>query len=86
MTLEESIESERLRRERDEEELQRIIDQNVHEVELAKLQKEKEERQEERKKKQKPEPPVQTFFFEIFPSSCILSYLPSICSLRVYVI
>ena len=36
------IESERLKRERDEEELQRIIDQNVHEVELAKLQEEKE--------------------------------------------
>ena len=56
MTLEESIESERLRRERDEEELQRIIDQNVHEVELAKLQKEKEERQEERERKKKQKP------------------------------
>ena len=51
MTLEESIESEKLRRERVEEELQRIIDQNVHEVELAKLQKQKEERQEERERK-----------------------------------
>ena len=49
LTLEESIESERLRRERDEEKLQRIIDQNVHEDELAKLQEER-----ERKKKQKP--------------------------------
>ena len=56
MTLEESIESERLRRERDEEELQRIIaqiDQNVHEAELAKLQKENEERQKERERKKK---------------------------------
>ena len=56
LTLEESIESERLRRERDEEELQQIIDQNVHEVELAKLQKEKEERQEERERKKKQKP------------------------------
>ena len=38
--FEESVESERLRRERDEEELQQIIaqiDRNVHEAELAKL-------------------------------------------------
>ena len=56
MTLEESIESARLRRERVEKELQRIIDQNVHEVELAKLQKEKEERQEERERKKKQKP------------------------------
>ena len=54
MTLEESIESERLRRERDEEELQRIIDQNAHKVELAKLQKEERQEERERKKKQKP--------------------------------
>ena len=55
----ESIESERLRRERDEEELQRIIaqiDRNVHEAELAKLQKESEERQKEREKKKRHKP------------------------------
>ena len=54
--FEESIESERLRREREEEELQRIIaqiDQNVHEAELAKLQKESEERQKERERKKR---------------------------------
>ena len=56
MTLEESIESEKLRRERVEEELQRIIDQNVHEAELAKLQKETEERQKERERKKKQKP------------------------------
>ena len=49
--FEESVESERLRRERDEEELQRIIaqiDQNVKEAHLAQLQKENEDRQRER--------------------------------------
>ena len=54
--FEESIESERLRRERDEEELQQIIaqiDRNVHEAQLAKLQKENEERQKERERKKK---------------------------------
>ena len=54
--FEESIESERLRRESDEEELQQIIaqiDRNVHEAKLAKLQKENEERQKEREKKKK---------------------------------
>ena len=54
--FEESIESERLRRERDEEELQRIIaqiDQNVHEAEITKLQKESEERQKERERKKR---------------------------------
>ena len=54
--FDESIKSERLRRERDEEELQRIIaqiDQNVHEAEIAKLQKESEERQKERERKKK---------------------------------
>ena len=57
--FEESIESERLRRERDEEELQQIIaqiDQNVHEAELAKLQRENEERQKERDRKKKYKP------------------------------
>ena len=57
--FEESIESERLRRERDEEELQQIIaqiDKNVHEAELAKLQRESEERQKEREKKKKHKP------------------------------
>ena len=57
--FDESIESERLRRERDEEELQRIIaqiDRNVHEAELAKLQKESEERQKERERKKKHNP------------------------------
>ena len=54
--FEESIESERLRREREEEELQSIIaqiDQNVHEAELARLQKESEERQRERERKKR---------------------------------
>ena len=54
--FEESIESERLRRERDEEELQQIIaqiDRNVHEAQLAKLQRENEERQKERERKKK---------------------------------
>ena len=54
--FEESVESERLRREREEEELQRIIahiDQNVHEAHLAQLQKENEERQREREKKKR---------------------------------
>ena len=54
--FEESVESERLRRERDEEELQQIIaqiDRNVHEAELAKLQKENEERQKERERTKK---------------------------------
>ena len=57
--FDESIESERLRRKRDEEELQRIIaqiDRNVHEAELAKLQKESEERQKERERKKKHNP------------------------------
>ena len=57
--FDESIESERLRRQRDEEELQRIIaqiDKNVHEAELAKLQKESEDRQKEREKKKKHKP------------------------------
>ena len=57
--FEESIESERLRREREEEELQRIIaqiDQNVHEAEVARLQKESEERQKEREKKKNHQP------------------------------
>ena len=57
--FDESIESERLRREREEEELQRLIaqiDENVHEAELAKLQKESKERQKEREKKKKPKP------------------------------
>ena len=52
----ESIESEKLRREREEEELQNIIaqiDQNVHEAEIAKLQKESEERQKERERKKR---------------------------------
>ena len=54
--FEESVESERLRRERDEEELQRIIaqiDQNVHDAHLAQLQKESEDRQREREKKRR---------------------------------
>ena len=54
--FEESIESERLRREREEEELQRIItqiDQNVHEAEVARLQKESEERQKERERRRR---------------------------------
>ena len=54
--FEESVESERLRRERDEEELQQIIaqiDRNVHEAELTKLQKENEERQKERERKKR---------------------------------
>ena len=54
--FEESVESERLRREKEEEELQRIIaqiDRNVHEAELAKLQKESEERQKERERKKR---------------------------------
>ena len=54
--FEESIESERLRREREEEELQRIIaqtDQNVKDAHLAQLQKENEERQKERERKKK---------------------------------
>ena len=57
--FDESIESERLRREREEEELQRLIaqiDENVHEAELAKLQRESEERQKEREKKKKHKP------------------------------
>ena len=44
--FEESVESKRLRREREEEELQQMIaqiDRNVHETEIAKLQKESEE-------------------------------------------
>ena len=54
--FEESVESERLRREREEEELQQMIaqiDRNVHEAEIAKLQKESEERQKERERKKK---------------------------------
>ena len=57
--FEESIESERLRREREEEELQRIIaqiDQNVKDAHLAQLQKENEERQNERERKKKHHP------------------------------
>ena len=54
--FEESVESERLRREREEEELQRIIaqiDQNVKDAHLAQLQKEIEDRQREREKKRR---------------------------------
>ena len=54
--FEESVESERLRREREEEELQRIIaqiNQNVKDAHLAQLQKENEERQKERERKKK---------------------------------
>ena len=54
--FEESVESERLRREKEEEELQRIIaqiDQNVKDAHLAQLQKENEERQKERETKKK---------------------------------
>ena len=57
--FDESIESERLRRERDEEELQRIIaqiDQNVKEAHLAQLQKENEDRQKEKEKKKRHQP------------------------------
>ena len=57
--FEESVESERLRREREEEELQQMIaqiDRNVHEAEIAKLQRESEERQKEREKKKKHKP------------------------------
>ena len=57
--FEESVESERLRREREEEELQRIIaqiDQNVKDAHLAQLQKENEERQKERERKKKHHP------------------------------
>ena len=54
--FEESIESERLRRERDEQELQSIIaqiDQKEKEEHLAKLQKENEDRQRERERKKR---------------------------------
>ena len=54
--FEESVESERLRREREEEELQRIIaqiDQNVKDAHLAQLQRENEERQKERERKKR---------------------------------
>ena len=54
--FEESIESERLRREREEEELQRIIaqiNQSEKDAHLAQLQKENEERQREREKKKR---------------------------------
>ena len=57
--FEESVESERLRREKEEEELQRIIaqiDQNVKDAHLAQLQKENEERQKERERKKKHHP------------------------------
>ena len=57
--FEESVESERLRREREEEELQRIIaqiDQNVKDAHLAQLKKENEERQKERERKKKHHP------------------------------
>ena len=66
--FDESIESERLRREREEEELQRLIaqiDENVHEAELAKLQRERvkrDRRRGKRKRNTNPEPPIQTFF------------------------
>ena len=54
--FEESVESERLRREREEEELQRIfaqIDQNEKDAHIAQLQKENEERQKERERKKR---------------------------------
>ena len=54
--FEESIESERLRREKAEKELQEIIaqiDQSEREAKLAQLQKENEERQKERERKKK---------------------------------
>ena len=54
--FEESVESERLRREREEEELQRIIaqiNQSEKDAHLAQLQKENEERQREREKKKR---------------------------------
>ena len=54
--FEESVESERLRREREGEELQRIIaqiDQNVQDAHLAQLQKENEDRQRERERKKR---------------------------------
>ena len=54
--FEEFVDSERLRREREEEELQRIIaqiDQNVKDAHIAQLQKENEERQKERERKKR---------------------------------